>query len=72
MASLIAHVYIHNKLIIRMLYHAVNITSTEAEFFAIRYSINQAAHLQYVFKIIVITDFIYATRKIFDPSSHPL
>ena len=55
-----------------MLHHAVNVTSTEAEFFAIRYSINQAVHLQYVFKIIVITDFIYATRKIFDPSSHPL
>jgi len=71
MASSIAHVYIHNKLIIKVLHHAVNVTSTEAEFFAIRYSINQAAHLQYVFKIIVVTDSIYATRKIFDPSSHP-
>jgi len=68
----IAHIHIHNKPIIKMLHHAVNITSTEAEFFAIRCGINQAMHLQYVSKIIVVTNSIHTARKIFDPSSHPL
>ena len=72
MASSITHVHVHNKPIIKTLHHAVNITSTEAEFFAIRYSINQIAHLQYVSKIIVVTNSIHMARKIFNPSSHPL
>jgi len=72
MASSIAHVHVHNKLIIKTLHHAVNITSTEAELFAIRCGINQAMHLQYISKIIVVTDSIYVERKIFDLSSHPL
>ena len=71
-ASSITHVYIHNKLIIKMLHHTVNVTSMEAEFFAIRCGINQAMHLQYISKIIVVTDSIHVARKIFNPSSHPL
>ena len=65
--SSIAHIHVHNKLIIKMLHHAVNITSTEAEFFAIRCGINQALHLLDISKIIVVTDFIHVARKIFDP-----
>jgi len=72
MAFSIAHIHIHNKPIIKMLHHAVNITSMEAEFFAIRCGINQAMHLQYVSKIIVVTNSIHTARKIFNPSSHPL
>ena len=71
-ASSIAHIHVHNKLIIKMLYHTVNVTSIEAEFFTIRCSINQAMHLQYISKIIVVTNSIHTTRKIFNPSSHPL
>jgi len=44
-ASFIVHIHVHNKPIVKTLYHAINITSTEAEFFAIRCSINQALHL---------------------------
>jgi len=44
MASSITHVHIHNKLIIKMLHHTVNVTSMEAEFFTIRCGINQAVH----------------------------
>ena len=71
-ASSIAHIHVHNKLVIKTLHHVVNITSTEAEFFAIRYSINQAAYLQDISKIIVVMDFIHAAKKIFDPFLHIL
>ena len=71
-ASSIVHIHIHNRLVIKTLHHAVNITSTEAKFFAIRCSINQATHLQGISKIIVVTDSIHAAKKIFDPSTYML
>lgn len=37
----IAHIYLHLNSIKKTLHHAVGITSTKAELFAIRYSINQ-------------------------------
>ena len=49
----------------------MNVTTTEAELFAIRYGINQATNLNGINKIIVITDSIYVTKKNFDSSSHP-
>ena len=67
----ISHIHIHNKLIVKMLYYAINITSTEAELFAIRCSINQATNLNDISKIIIVTDFIHTARKIFDLTSHP-
>jgi len=70
--SSIAHIHVHNKPIVKMLHHAINITSTEAEFFTIRCGINQASHLQDISKIIVITNSIHAAKKIFDPSFHLL
>ena len=66
----IAHVHVHNKLIIKTLYHALNVTSTKAELFAIRSGINQATNLNDILKIIIITDSIHIVRKIFDLSSH--
>ena len=54
-----------------MIHHAVFVTSTEAELFAIRYGINQATNFNNIAKIIVITDSIHVARKIFDPSVHP-
>jgi len=71
-ASSIMHIYVHNKPIVKTLHHAINVTSTEAEFFAIRCSINQVSYLQDISKIIVVTDSIYMAKKIFDPLSHPL
>ena len=41
-ASSIAHIHVFNKPVVKTLHHAVNITSSEAEFFAIRCGINQA------------------------------
>jgi len=71
-ASSIVHIHVHNKLIVKILHHTINVTSTEAEFFAIKYGINQVSHLQDISKIIVVTNLIHIAKKIFDSSSHPL
>jgi len=71
-ASSIVYIHVYNRPVIKTLHHVVNITNTEAEFFTIRCSINQAAHLQNISKIIVVTDSIHAAKKIFDPSSNML
>ena len=70
-ATSIVHIYVYNKQVIKMLYHAVNVTSTEAKLFTIRCGINQATNLQDIRKIIVIMDFIYTAKKIFNYSLHP-
>jgi len=71
-ATLIVHIHVHNKPIVKTLHHAINTMSTEAEFLVLRCSINQSAHLQNISKIVVITDSIYVAKKIFNPLSHPL
>ena len=68
----IVYIHIHNKLVIKMLHHTINITSTEAKFFAIRCGINQVTHLHKISKIVVVTDSIHMAKKIFNPSSHLL
>jgi len=70
-ATSIAYIYVCDKPITKTLHHATNVTSMEAELFAIRYGINQATANCDVSKIIVITDSIHTAKKIFDSSSHP-
>ena len=70
-ATSISHIHICNKPISKTLHHVVHVTSTEAELFAIRCSINQVMNHNDILKIIVVTDSIHATKKIFDSSSHP-
>ena len=67
----ISHVYICDYPLTKMVYHAAFVTSTEAELFAIRCSINQACSKENVSKIIIITNSIYSAKKIFDSKSHP-
>jgi len=43
---------------------------TEAKLFAIRCGINQATNLNGINEIIVITDSIHATKRIFNPLLH--
>jgi len=69
-AMSIAHIHTHDKPLIKTIHHAVNITSMEAELFAIRCSINQAMHINNISKIIIITDSIYAVKRIFNLSVH--
>lgn len=65
-AMSIAHVHIHNKLVVKTLYHVVNVTSIEAELFTMRYGINQATSFQGISKIIIVTDSIHLAKRIFD------
>ena len=65
-ATSISHVHIANRPLTKTVHHATFMTSTEAELFAIRCSINQA-----ISKIIVITDSIHTMKTFFDNSSHP-
>ena len=67
----VAHIHLYNNLIKKTVYHAINITSIEAELFAIRCGINQATQVPDIFYIIVIMDTIHVVQKIFDLSIYP-
>ena len=68
----ISHTHISNQPFVKTIHHAAFVTSTEAEMFAIRCSINQAIAKLNISKIVIITDSIHAAKRIFDLSSHPL
>jgi len=70
-AMSISHIHIFNNPIIKTDHHAVHVTSTEAELFAIRYGINQASKFDNMSKVIVITDSIQTAKKIFKLTVHP-
>jgi len=71
-ATSVAHVHQANSPLIKAVYHAVFVTSSEAELFAMRCGINQACNKDNISKIIVITDSIHSAKLIFDSSLHPL
>ena len=54
-----------------MIHYVINVTSTKAKLFTIYYGINQAIGSPQIKKIIVITDFLHATKSIFDSLMHP-
>ena len=70
-ATSILHVHICDHSLTKMVHHAAFITSTEAELFAIRCSINQACSKENVSKIIIITNSIHSVKKIFDSKTYP-
>ena len=69
-ATSISHVHLVNHPLTKIVHHAVFVTSTEAELFAIRCGINQACTKENVSKIVVVTNSIYAVKKIFNSKSH--
>ena len=69
-ATSITHIHVCNKPIIKMMHHAVNVTSIEAELFAIIYGINQAVNLPGISEIVIITDSIHVVKRIFNSSIH--
>jgi len=70
-ATFITHIYMLNKPLMKTIHHAIHVTSTEAELFAIRCGINQSLSVNNISKIVVITDSIHAVKKVFNPSVHP-
>jgi len=67
---LILHIHSNSNGIKKTIHHAVNITSTETELFAIRCRINQAVQIPEASHIVVITDTIHLVRCIFDSITH--
>ena len=65
-AMSIAYVHSFNSLLKKTLYHAINVTTTEAELFAIRCGINQAIQIPGTSHIIIITDALHMAQRIFD------
>jgi len=70
-ATSITYIHMYNNPIIKTIHYAINITSTEAELFAIKYSINQATQIVNINCIVVITDSIHIAQRIFNSSVHP-
>ena len=70
-ATSISHVHSANRSLIKTVHHAAFVTSIEAKLFAIRCGINQACIKENVSKIIIVTDSIHATKKIFNSKSRP-
>ena len=62
----IAHVYSFNSPLKKTLYHIINVTTIEAELFAIRYGINQAIQISGTSHIIIITDALHVVQRIFN------
>ena len=71
-ATSIAHIHQANFFLTKTVHHAVFITSSEAELFAMRCSINQACNKDNISKIVIITDSIHSVKRIFDSSVHLL
>jgi len=65
----IAHIYSYSKSVKKTLHHAINVTMTKAELFAIRCWINQAVQIMDMSHII-ITNSIHLANWIFNPSIH--
>jgi len=70
-ATSISHIHIANLSLTKTVHHTAFVSSTEAELFAIRCGINQACIKENISKIIIVTDSIYAAKKIFDSKLHP-
>ena len=66
----ISHIHSFNKPIVKTLHRAINITTAKAELFAIYCGINQVVANHNIKHIIVITDSLYITRRIFNSSTH--
>ena len=66
----VSHIHSFDRPVIKICHHTVNISTTEAELFTIRYNINQEVGILHIKCIVVITDLLHATKNIFDLSSH--
>ena len=66
----ILHIHSYDKSVIKTIHKVVNITTTEAELFTIQCGINQAVGITNINHIVVITDSLYAAKRIFDSLLH--
>jgi len=66
----IVHVHSFNNPLKKILYQAINTTSTETKLFAIKYGINKVVQIPGSLCITIITDIFHVAQKIFDFSTH--
>jgi len=55
---------------LKTVHHAMNVSSTEAKLFAIRYDISQVLYTRDIKQIIIVTNAIHMAKKIFDSSNY--
>ena len=67
----ISHIHSSFNNIRKIIHHTINVTSTEAKLFAIKYGINQVIQIPETTHIVIITDAIHPAECIFDFSIHP-
>ena len=70
-AMSITHIHSFNQALKTTLYHAINVTSTEAKLFVLRWEINQVISITNFSHIIVITDALHKAYIIFESNNHP-
>ena len=58
------------NMILKTVHHAMNVSSTEAKLFAIRYGISQTLYIRDIKQIIIVTDATHMAKKIFDSSNY--
>ena len=65
-ATSILYIHSYDSSVIKICYYAVNVSTTEAKLFTIRCGINQAVGISNINCIVIITDLLHATKRIFD------
>jgi len=70
-ATSISYIHSYNKPVVKTMYRAINITTTEAELFTIHCGINKAVTNSDVNHIVIITNSLYTAKRIFNSSVHP-
>ena len=64
--TLIVHIYRRHFIVTKIVYFVMNILSTKAVLFAIKYDINQVVQIQDINYILVIINIISTSQCIFD------
>jgi len=67
----ILHIYLYDRPVIKTIHKAVNVTTTEAELFAIQCSITKVVGITNINHIVIIMDSLHAAKRIFDFSLYP-
>ena len=67
----IAYIHSYSNSVKKILYQAINVTTTETKLFAIRCGISQAIQVPNISYIIVIINSIYTAQKNFDSTIYP-
>ena len=69
-ATLILHIHYYNKPVIKTMHRVINVTTTKAELFAIHCGINQAVANSDINHLVIITNSLHTTKRIFNSLVH--